>query len=113
MANTDSRCARKKVRSISSLASLAWPVPTSYPFGRKSQNRVPEGSATRATRPRPWSAASVSTAPPSALTFATEASTSSLRQITDRCGDSPGASDSTTSPIPAIDRLLSRSIWPT
>ena len=55
MANTDSRCARRKVRSISSLASLAWPVPTSYPFGRKSQKRVPEGSATRAARPRPWS----------------------------------------------------------
>jgi hypothetical protein len=55
-------------------------------------------------------AASVSTAPPSALTFATEASTSSLCQNTDQCGDSPGASDSTSSPIPAIGRLFSGSM---
>ncbi len=66
--------------------------------------------ATRATRPRPWSAASVSTAPPSALTFATEVSTSSVCQNTDQDGASPGASDSTSSPIPAIGRLFSGSM---
>src|SRR5580704_9484510 len=79
-------------------------------FWPEEPKRAPEGSAARATRPRPWSAASVSTAPPSALTFATEASTSSLCQNTDQDGASPGASDSTSSPIPAIGRLFSGSM---
>src|SRR5579862_8250660 len=72
----------------------------------KKRKRAPKGSATRATRPRPSSEGWASTAPPSARTLATEASTSSLCQNTDQCGDSPGASVFTSSPTPAIGQLL-------